>query len=113
MVVLVNYVHVMTILPSAILVNEIHVKKYLGRFQKKDSGWLCKETTKNKDYICSEENNIEKGSPPNCSDNVPEKKTNFIDRYLVETHIPFISKRSSYLLVFSIILVRTVICIID
>jgi hypothetical protein len=109
MVVLVNYVHVMTILPSAILVNEIYVKKYLGRFQKKH----CKETTKNKDYIYSEGNNMEKGSPPNCSDNVPEKKMNFIDRYLVETHIPFISKRSSYLLVFSIILVRTMICGID
>ncbi|MGK3741129.1 MAG: hypothetical protein ACI8RD_008845 [Bacillariaceae sp.] len=113
MVVLVNYVHVMTILPSAILVNEIYVKKYLGRFQKKYSGWLYKETTKNKDPIYSEGNNMEKGSPPDCSNNVPEKKMNFIDRYLVETHIPFISKRSSSLLFFSIILVRTVMCVID
>lgn len=46
---------------------------------------------------------MEKGSQ-DCSRNVVEKNMNVIDRYLVGTHIPFINKRSSYLLVLSIIL---------
>ena len=105
MVVLVNYVHVMTILPSSILVNEI----YVVPFQQKYFGWLCKQTRTDKanNHAYSKENDMENGSQ-DCSRNVLEENMNVLDRYLVGTHIPFINKRSSYLLVFSIILVRLI-----
>jgi len=101
MVVLVNYVHVMTILPSSILVNEI----YVVPFQQKYFGWLCKQTRTDKanNHTYSKENDMENGSQ-DSSRNVLEENMNVLDRYLVGTHIPFINKRSSYLLVFSIIL---------
>ena len=124
MVVLINYLHVMTILPSSILVNEI----YIAPLQKQFVMW-CKpkclsnnldheqKSEKSADkYIHSEDADAEKGLPNHTRGgdmkvkNVIENPSemNRIDRYLVESYAPFITRRSSYLLCSSIILVRII-----
>jgi len=124
MVVLINYLHVMTILPSSILVNEI----YVAPIQKQFIMW-CKSTflpnkfyheqksSESADkYIHPEDADAEKGLPNSIRagdeklKNVIEKssKMNRIDQYLVETYAPFVTRRSSYLLCSCIILVRTI-----
>jgi hypothetical protein len=112
MVVLINYIHVMTILPSSILVNEIYIVPLFHKWFK--SKQHHNEQTNNNDLTnnrieSDEENNTERGMP-NSSANTTERtlKMNTIDRFLVEKYAPFINKRSYYLLIFSVILVSNV-----
>ena len=120
MVVLINYLHVMTILPSSILVNEI----YIAPLQKRLFMWCKpnnlddeKKSEKSVDkYIHSEDADAEKGLPNHTREGDMKVKTvlektsemNRIDRYLVESYAPFITRRSSFLLCSSIILVRII-----
>jgi hypothetical protein len=117
MVVLINYLHVMTILPSSILVNEI----YMAPVQKEFVMWFKQKFLSNKlDHgnECGE--SVEKNTSPeepNASEghekmkNIVEKSSNdmnSLDRYLVRTYAPFVTRRSSYLIGFPILLVRLV-----
>lgn len=121
MVVLINYLHVMTILPSSILVNEI----YMASVQKKIVIWFKLKFLPNK-FKGVEKNTspkepndaiVEKCFQNKASEghekmkNIIEKSSNdmnSLDRYLVQTYAPFVSRRSSYLIGFPILLVRLV-----
>mmetsp|Transcript_12433 Transcript_12433/g.22288 ORF Transcript_12433/g.22288 Transcript_12433/m.22288 type:complete len:1070 (-) Transcript_12433:102-3311(-) len=123
MVVLVNYLHVMTILPSAILVNEI----YVIPFQQKLIGWYkekfpSKQSNKSKE---SEDDEValdaETGLPHNLdlhddslmkpsSASDGEKllgdtsKMNRMDRWLVAKYAPFVEKRAVCILCFTLLI---------
>eukprot|EP00588_Corethron_pennatum_P034447 CAMPEP_0194349088 /NCGR_PEP_ID=MMETSP0171-20130528/106891_1 /TAXON_ID=218684 /ORGANISM="Corethron pennatum, Strain L29A3" /LENGTH=1903 /DNA_ID=CAMNT_0039116497 /DNA_START=220 /DNA_END=5932 /DNA_ORIENTATION=+ len=113
MVVLINYVHVMTILPSAILVNEI----YVAPLQKKCVRWWkprheqTSETDAEK-YAHSEEEDAEKGlsngsrEGDETLENAFEKvsEMNSLDRYLVETYAPFVNQKSKHLLLGAVVM---------
>jgi len=113
MVVLINYVHVMTILPSAILVNEI----YVAPLQKKCARWWksrheqTSETDAEK-YAHSEEEDAEEGlsngsrEGDETLENAFEKvsEMNFLDRYLVETYAPFVNQKSKHLLLGAVVM---------
>ena len=113
MVVLINYLHVMTILPSSILVNEI----YMAPVQKKIVIWFKLKFLANK-YKGVEKNTSREKCFQNEASQGHEKMKNIfeessndmdsLDRYLVQTYAPFVSRRSSYLICFPILLVRLV-----
>ena len=90
MVVLVNFLHVMTILPSSILVNEIYVVPFRADLFR----WFERRFL-----------------PKKLSHKSGEKSSNDVsrlDRYLIETYAPFVTRRSSYLIALPIVLVRPV-----
>ena len=92
MVVLINYLHVMTILPSSILVDEI----YVAPLQKDFTSWFkSKFLSKNLDHNSKGGKSVEKSDDMNS-----------VDQYLVQTYAPFVTRRSSYLIGLPIILVR-------
>ena len=81
MVVLINYLHVMTILPSSILVNEI----YVVPFRKDISMWFSRKFSSNtgdREEEATESNNMSR-----------------LDRYLIHTYAPLVTRRSLYLIV--------------
>jgi len=117
MVVLSNYAHVMTILPSAILVNEI----YVIPFQRKCVIWWNSKISSN--YL--NDQNSKKVSDKNTDDEYAEEglsqcsfegdeklesafekvsEMSRLDRYLVGTHANFVNKRPYHLLIFASIL---------
>ena len=128
MVVLVNYLHVMTILPSAILVDEI----YVAPIQREFVMWFkLKFLSKNLVHENQGGNTIESYSHPEEPDSAitgkciqgdpseghqilknvigkPSDDMNQLDRYLVHTYAPFVTRRSSYLIGLPIFLVRLV-----
>ncbi len=85
MVVLINYLHVMTILPSSILVNEI----YIVPFRKDIVSFFTGSRKK-----------LDKHGE--ASDDM-----NRLDRWLVQTYAPFVSRRPSLLIVLPVILVSS------
>lgn len=95
MVVLINYLHVMTILPSSILVNEIYVipfrKDIMSYFKRKSSS-----------------ENLDKSASIEYQNGEPSNHMNRLDRYLVDTYAPFVSRKSSYLIALPVVLVRHV-----
>ena len=96
MVVLINYLHVMTILPSSILVNEI----YVIPFRKDIMSCFTKEK--------SSSENLDKSASIEYQNGEPSNDMNRLDRYLVDTYAPFISRRSSYFIALPVVLVRHV-----
>ena len=124
MVVLINYIHVMTILPSSILVNEIYVASVQERFVTLCMSKFFSNTHKNKqkcDRSVGSSSQSEDVDAEKCLQNdtqgrgkklknVVEKVSNMnrTDRYLIETYAPFITKRAYYLLGSTIILVRII-----
>ena len=90
MVVLINYLHVMTILPSSILVNEIYVIPFrtdvFNWFERK---FLPKKLNQKRGKSTSNE-------------------MNRLDRYLVQTYAPFVTRRSSYLIGLPVVMVSPV-----
>ncbi len=87
---LVNYLHVMTILPSSILVNEI----YVVPFRKDISRWFSRkfssETLDHKE---------EAVGPSDMSR---------LDGYLVHTYAPLVTRRSLYLIIIPIGMVSSI-----
>lgn len=82
----------MTILPSSILVDEI----YVAPLQKDFTSWFkSKFLSKNLD------DKDEGGKSEEKSNDM-----NSLDRYLVQTYAPFVTRRSSYLIGLPIIMVR-------
>lgn len=124
MVVLINYVHVMTILPSAILVDEIYVaplqkefikwcksKFFSKSLEKQNQQGQCTEKLAHlkepDDAIltkCFQDHASERHEK---LENIVEKASNDmnnLDRYLVQTYAPLVAGRSSYLIVLPIVL---------
>ena len=122
MVVLINYLHVMTILPSSILVNEI----YIAKRQEECVMWFKSKFDRRSRNIS------EKYTHPEIFEDVDAEKClqhdacegdekletlektsnqmNRFDRCLVETYAPFLKRRSYHLMCFSILLVRSFCC---
>ena len=93
MVVLINYLHVMTILPSSILVNEI----YVVPFRKDISMWFSRKfssNTSDHEEEATESNNMSR-----------------LDRYLIHTYAPLVTRRSLYLIVVPIGMVCSVLSV--
>ena len=128
MVVLINYLHVMTILPSSILVDQIYVaplqKDVIAWFKSKffskivdhkRTGGKSLERNTSLDELddavvesCVEDQiSKEKGSSKNNVDTSSDDLDR-VDQYLVETYAPFVTRRSSYLIGFPIALVSPV-----
>mmetsp|Transcript_25610 Transcript_25610/g.70502 ORF Transcript_25610/g.70502 Transcript_25610/m.70502 type:complete len:1784 (-) Transcript_25610:395-5746(-) len=112
MVVLTNYIHVMTILPSAILVNELYVASVQERFITWCKSKLLSNRLNHRKNV-DEKGEYSKPLPPDTErclhdgtgDGGEKSKTlNATDRYLVEEYAPFVTKRSYYLLCSTIIL---------
>jgi hypothetical protein len=102
----------MTILPSSILVDEIYVAPL-----KEDIRIWFRSKFSSKNFDGNEGGKtIEIYNPEEPQDKAPnghvleESSTdmNRVDRYLVETYAPLVSRRSSYLIVGSIVLVSLV-----
>jgi len=105
MVVVLNYIHVMTILPSAIIVNEVHIKPV----QRKIWGLICCSKNNQREEVREpnpteilETETAETGIAPSVredEDEEPSADYNFldhteqmttVDRYFVLHHAPFI-----------------------
>lgn len=119
MVVLVNYLHVMTILPSSILVNEIYVASEEKRFLTwcKSLFIANKLGNEQRDAQCADYNHVDDTDTEKCLENYVNGgkeeskgiigKTSNLDpaeRYLIETYAPFVNKRAYYILVSTVIL---------
>ena len=99
MVVLINYLHVMTILPSSILVNEIYVIPFRKDIVSFFKGKSCSRKKLDENQSISKESQNGKA----CND------MNRLDRWLVQTYAPFVSRRPSLLIVLPVILVSPVV----
>ncbi len=85
----------MTILPSSILVNEIYLipfrKEIMSCFKGKSSS-----------------ENLDKSASIEYQNGEPSNDMNRLDRYLVDTYAPLVSRRSSYFIALPVVLVRHV-----
>ena len=117
MVVLINYIHVMTILPSALLVDSFYVLPMRQRFREwcaSKLGINNKKTFKTESSTEEQElhANVDTLAVPNTSasadesvDEIPDlSMMNQLDRFLVAKFSPFVSKRRLFTLASCLIL---------
>lgn len=79
---LINYLHVMTILPSSILVNEIYVVPFSRKFWSK---------TRSHKEEATETNNMSR-----------------LDGYLINTYAPLVTRKALYLIIIPIGMVSSI-----
>lgn len=116
MVVLVNYLHVMTILPSSILVNELYVADLQDAFVAWCKSKCCRTRANlelGEDYsttVDAEKCSLDDEDGNNVASQAIVAKPselNRTDRYLVEKYAPFVTRRPYYMLGAAVLLVRT------